>query len=136
MLRDPRLLRGQPSATASSLAQPLSFPHSASPSPESINSMLFVVLAIFTGLDPIGRCADGPRRIQASKSGARIWTKLVKLLLDADSMCIQASTAAAICLSWGSPAAIIKHRPVTKRPNAIHLGSMAILIVAPTTCRH
>src|SRR6476660_9885533 len=49
---------------------------------------------------------------------------------------IQASTAAAICLSWGSPAAIIKHRPVTKRPKAIHLGSMANLIVAPTTCRH
>ena len=48
----------------------------------------------------------------------------------------QASTAAAICLSWGSPAAIIKHRPVTKRPNAIHLGSMANLIVAPTTCHH
>ena len=50
---------------------------------------------------------------------------------------IQASTAAAICLSWGSPPAIIKHRPVTKRPNAINLGSMANLIVGPpTTCRH
>jgi hypothetical protein len=35
-----------------------------------------------------------------------------------------AKMAAAMCLSWGSPAAIIKHRPVTKRPNAIHLGSM------------
>ena len=27
-------------------------------------------------------------------------------------------------LSWGSPAAIIKHRPVTKRLNAIHSGSI------------
>ena len=44
----------------------------------------------------------------------------------------QASTAAnptAMCLSWGSPAAIIKDRPATKRPNAINLGSMANLIV-------
>ena len=45
--------------------------------------------------------------------------------------CIQASTAAAIFLSWGIPAAIIKQRPVMKRPNAIHLGSMANLIVSP-----
>ena len=59
------------------------------------------------------------------------WRKLGRV-----GICIQASTAAAIFLSWGSPAAIIKHRPVMKRPNAIHLGSMANLIVAPTTCRH
>ena len=32
-----------------------------------------------------------------------------------------------ICIQarWGRPAANIKHRPVTKRPNAIHLGSIA-----------
>ena len=29
----------------------------------------------------------------------------------------------------GRPAANIKNRPVTKRPNAIHVGSMANLIV-------
>jgi hypothetical protein len=56
--------------------------------------------------------------------------------LGRSGICIQASTAAAICLSWGNPAAIIKHKPVTKRPNAINLGSMANLIVAPTTCHH
>jgi hypothetical protein len=36
-----------------------------------------------------------------------------------------------MCLRCGSPAAIIKHRPATKRPNAINLGSKANLIVGP-----
>ena len=73
--------------------------------------------------------ADEIQRCGCDRATKEAWT----------GTCFQASAAtkpAAICLSWGSPAAIIKHRPVTKRPNAIHLGNMANLIVAPTTCRH
>jgi hypothetical protein len=37
----------------------------------------------------------------------------------------------ATCLSWGIPAASIKHKPTTKRPNAIHLGCMMDLNGSP-----
>ena len=42
--------------------------------------VFFVVLTSFGELDPIERCADGPRRIHARHSGALICTRLVKLL--------------------------------------------------------
>jgi hypothetical protein len=42
--------------------------------------MIFVVLAIFTDLDPIKRAADGPRRNQVSHSGELMRTRLVRLL--------------------------------------------------------
>ena len=43
-------------------------------------------------------------------------------------VCIQAR--------WESPAANIRPRPVTKRPNAIHLGNMANLIACGPHDKH
>jgi hypothetical protein len=40
--------------------------------------MIFVVLTIFTGLDPMKRAADGPRVTQASHSREQMRTRLVR----------------------------------------------------------
>jgi hypothetical protein len=40
--------------------------------------MIFMVLAIFTGLDPMKRAADGPRFTQASHSREQMRTMLVR----------------------------------------------------------
>src|SRR4051812_27030348 len=45
-----------------------------------LKSMLFVVLTIFAGLDPMRRAADGPRLIQVSHSGEMISTILGRFL--------------------------------------------------------
>jgi hypothetical protein len=48
--------------------------------PFFLKSVIFVVLTIFTELDPIGRCAVGPRLIQVNHPGAVISTTFVRFL--------------------------------------------------------
>ena len=45
-----------------------------------LKSVFFVVLTKFTVLDPIGRCAVGPRVIQVRHSGEAISTRFGKCL--------------------------------------------------------
>ena len=44
-----------------------------------LRSLIFVVLTIFNGLDPMGRAADGPRVDQVRHSWELILTMFVRL---------------------------------------------------------
>jgi hypothetical protein len=57
-------------------------------------SLFFVVLTIFTELDPIGRCAVGPRVIHARHSELTIFTRLVR--------CLRPSTGRSVIVMWSS----------------------------------
>src|SRR5260370_2111406 len=64
----------------------------SSPSPFFLKSMLFVVLTIFTELDPMRRAADGPRLIHAAHSLQAISTRFGRLL--------RPSTGRSVILMW------------------------------------